>query len=219
MKKPLILLGALAIFACKEEPKDYATLSGKITNPHPDKTLKIFKGKQYEKFITINEDGTFKDTLKIEEGRYMFFDGNEYGELYLKNDNESAFTLNTESFDKSLTFTGDASDINNFLIKSTLLRQEHLSDELFETPDMAAFNSAVENLHSGFDALVNEYATVDSTITAKERVNLDKTLRSYEGYIRSKIALLEAMPEGAPSPAFTEYENIDGTKNKRKPAI
>ncbi|WP_274475409.1 TlpA family protein disulfide reductase [Mangrovimonas aestuarii] len=212
MKKTLILLSALAIIACKEEPKDYATLSGKITNPHPDKTLKIFKGKEYEKLIPINDDGTFKDTLKVEEGKYMFFDGTEYGELYLKNDNETAFTLDTKSFDESLTFSGDASDINNFFIKSTLLRQKHLSDELFETPNMETFNTATENLNSDFDALLKEYPTIDSSLTNKEKSNLEKTLRSYQGYIQSKLALLEAMPKGSASPVFTDYENIDGTK-------
>ena len=46
MKRYLAICIALLILACKEEkPNDYATLSGKILNPHESMTLKIFKGK------------------------------------------------------------------------------------------------------------------------------------------------------------------------------
>ena len=43
MKKLLALFIIIfAVFACENEPKDYVTLSGKITNPHFDKTIKVF---------------------------------------------------------------------------------------------------------------------------------------------------------------------------------
>jgi len=82
MKKLLMLCMAISIVACKkEEPKDYATLSGKIENPHESKTLKVFQGRNYEKVITLEEDGTFSDTLKVVEGDYTIQHGDQYGEM------------------------------------------------------------------------------------------------------------------------------------------
>ena len=100
MKRILVLLCALSILACKEEPKDYVTLSGKISNPHESKTLKIYKDKDFEKVITVNEDGTFSDTLKVAEGDYTLRHGDELGSIYLKNGFESSFDRiwNLESF-------------------------------------------------------------------------------------------------------------------------
>ena len=61
MKRLLILCIAVTLFACKGEPKDYVTLSGKIENPDESKTLKIFQGRNFEKTITLNDDGSFKE--------------------------------------------------------------------------------------------------------------------------------------------------------------
>ena len=91
MKKLLALFTIIfAVFACQNEPKNYVTLTGKITNPHSDKTIKIFIDKESEKIITVNEDGTFSDTLKVEERDYRFKHGDEYGTIFLKNNEPSS---------------------------------------------------------------------------------------------------------------------------------
>ena len=81
MRKVSILLSLAVIFACKQEPKDYVTLNGKISNPDDSKTLIVYRGKDYKKEINLKDDGTFKDTLKIEDGVYSFKHGDEYGKI------------------------------------------------------------------------------------------------------------------------------------------
>ena len=95
-----MLLIPVVILGC-QKPKDYAELSGKITNPNSQQiTLSNETG--YEKTIVVNSDGTFSDTLKVSAGRYIFTDGNEYGTVYLENGNKTSFTLDTNAFDETL---------------------------------------------------------------------------------------------------------------------
>ena len=127
-----LILVTLVFIGCKEEtPKDYVTLSGKITNLNEQKKITVLNREGFKKEITVNDDGTFSDTLKVVEGKYMFTDGGEYGNIYLKNDNEISFTLDTEKFDETLKFSGDDADKSNFYVEKTLLGETHLSEDLF----------------------------------------------------------------------------------------
>ena len=68
MKKLLLLGLVLALFSCQEEPKiDYAIVSGQIENP-TDKTVSLFQGREKITEMTLDQDGKFSDTLKIENG-------------------------------------------------------------------------------------------------------------------------------------------------------
>ncbi len=209
MKKLLLLLCVFAIVSCQEEPKDYVTLSGKISNPHESKTLKVFKDKTYEKNITINDDGTFNDTLKVAEGDYSIRHGDEYGSIYLKNGFESSFETDYEDFDNTLVYKGDGADKNNYSIKSYLLSGEYFDDALFANPNKAALDKAITSYKDGFKALEKNY-TLDSSSIANGKKTMEGTIASIEKYLSSKIALREALPEGSPSPTFENYVNHKG---------
>ena len=103
MNRILYVLIALVVFSCNEEPKDYATLSGKITNKNSD-SLTIRK-KAYSKKIQVAEDGTFKDTLKVEPGIYTLYDGTEATSIYLKNGFDIQVNLDTKLFDETVSYT------------------------------------------------------------------------------------------------------------------
>ena len=64
MKKIIYILTVLVIVSCSNEPKDYVTLSGKITDKSSDSV--VVRTRTYSKTIAVNEDGTFSDTLKVE---------------------------------------------------------------------------------------------------------------------------------------------------------
>lgn len=210
MKRVFIILCALSIFACKEEPKNYVTLSGKITNPHESKILKVYQGKTYEKEITINEDGTFRDTLNIAEGDYSIKHGDEYGSIYLENGFESSFETDYNDFDKTLIYKGDGSDINNYLIQSYLLSDTHFTDDLFANPNAKQLDKAIADYKVGFEKLASNYKGVDSLHLAESKKGMNATIKSLKKYLSGKIALREALPEGTPSPSFENYINHAG---------
>ena len=210
MKRLFIFCIATTLFACKGEPKDYVTLSGKIQNPDESKTLKIFQGRNYEKTITLNDDGTFTDTLKVEEGDYSFQHGKEYGQIYLKNDNVTSFETDYENFKDAMVFKGDASDINNFSIQSFLIANDHFTESLITTGTKEDFEKAIENYKAAYQDIKSKYTDVDSTHIAIMDKNIEGTLQQLNNFINSKLAVREAFPKGSPSPTFVDYENHAG---------
>ena len=211
MKRLLALCIALSLFACKkEEPKDYATISGKIENAHESKILRIFKDRTYEKLITVADDGTFKDTLKVVEGDYNFQHGNQRGVIYLKNDNESSFNTDYEDFMKSMIFSGDGEDTNNFSIQSFLISNDHFTEELVANGSKEEVDAAIKNYKAAYEGLKKKYTNVDSTHTAIMDKNIDRTLQQLSQFMSTKLATRSALPKGTPSPTFVNYENFAG---------
>jgi thiol-disulfide isomerase/thioredoxin len=211
MKKILALFVlALIVVSCKEEaPKDYATLSGTIKNIGEDKTLTILNRAGFKRDITIKDDGTFSDTLKIEEGRYNFKIGNEYGSIFLKNDNTSSFTLDQNDFDNTLKFSGDAADKNNFMIANVLLQQKYLTDEIFDA-DVATFDKAFADLKTSYEELKASTKTLDTSFTNIDDKDFEMMHKAYKDYHNGKVALKKALPKGSVSPTFENYENFAG---------
>lgn len=213
MKKVLAICIAISVFACKEEePKDYATLSGKIENAHESNSIKIFQGRNYEKVIELNEDGTFMDTLKVVAGDYTVQHGDQYGMIYLENDNESIFETDYEEFAKSMVFDGDAADRNNFSVQSFLISQDHFTSELISYGTQEDLDNALKNYKSAYDDLKKKYPDVDSTHVALIDKNVENSANQLKQYMATKIATRAAFPKGNPSPSFSNYENYAGGK-------
>ena len=210
MKKIFTAMLVLVVIACKQEPRDYVTLSGKISNPYETKSIRIYKGNEYEKNISINEDGTFNDTLNVIEGDYRFKHGDEYGSIYLKNNNTSSFTFDYEDTDATLVYEGDASDINNFSIQTYLLGGNYFTAELLNDVTKEDFNKVVNDYKEAFENLKLQYKNVDSLHLSKSTNTSSNNIASVTRHLDSKIALRKEFPSGMPSPIFENYENHKG---------
>ncbi|MDO5980647.1 TlpA family protein disulfide reductase [Flavivirga spongiicola] len=210
MKKTLVLLSALTIVACKEEPpKDYATLSGKITNLSEDKLIKIQSRNGFKKEIAINDDGIFNDTLKVEAGDYYFSYGEHYGQIFLKNDNETSFSVNTENFKESLKFSGDAANKNNFFVEKSLLQDKYLTEDIMYKSEIE-FEKAFSDLKNAYTELKESHKDLDSTLLNRLDKDYEGTYKGYKTFHNNKLAILKAFPKGSPSPVFNSYENFKG---------
>lgn len=210
MKQLLLLFISLSIFGCKKEtekPKDYVTISGKITDKNSD-SIQI-ANREFSKTIMVNADGTFKDTLKLQPGIYYLSDGNESTPLFLKNGYDINMSLNTKQFDESIAYTGDGSDNSNYLAKHSLLQEA-----LFEDMDKLEennLNSTFENIEMKLSEFYSSNKDIDTMITNSMKRDLEPMLKSYKGYYGEKIALKKEFPMGASSPTF-KYENFKGGK-------
>ena len=211
MKRLLTLCIVGTLLACKSEPKDYATLSGKIENVKENKTLKVFnRQSNYEKTITINDDGTFKDTLKVEEGDYTFQVGNQYGQIFLKNDNESSFTAEYDSLVNTIEFKGDDSDTNNFSVQSFLIANDYFTRDLMTSGTKEELDTAIKNYQDAYSDLKNKYSDVDSTHVAIIDQNVKRTEGQVQSFMSRRLATKAALPKGSKSPDFVNYENHAG---------
>ena len=72
MRKTLMLvLSVSALMGCNEDKKevqrDYAVISGTIENPVENRKLRLYDYEnQKSELIEVDEDGNFRDTLKLE---------------------------------------------------------------------------------------------------------------------------------------------------------
>ena len=207
-----VLFMGILILSC-QKPKDFAELSGKITHPNSD-SIVVSNRDGYKKVISVQSDGTFSDTLKIEEGRYSFYDGGEYGTIFLKNGNSTSFTLDTKEFDETLKFKGDDADKSNFLIAYALLQEKYLTAELlYETPE--EIKNIFNKLKSDYESLKSDYSSIESEYFLKDDEGFDKMKLSYLRYYESKHALKKELA-GKPSPTFKNYENYNGGTSSLK---
>ena len=106
-----------------------AVLSGKITNTE-EKSMKISHIElSFDKKIAIDADGNFRDTLQFtEDGSYYFSIGKSFSQLFLKDGYNLHLSLDAMDFHKTLRFDGQGSEINNFYIELSKLRQKLVGD-------------------------------------------------------------------------------------------
>jgi len=212
MKKLFITLTTiLLLIACKNESanKDYVTLSGSITNANSKEIKIIDNQNQVIKTITINDDNSFTDTLKVSNGVYTFTDGNEYAALYLVNGYDIAITLDAKEFDETLTFTGNGSEGCNYLAKKVLMQEQTFNNinDLY-TLEEDAFLSLINEKKNELIHLKDQYKNLDSTLIAMDNSDTEMLFKFIAGQYDkiSKMAKLK----GTPSPKFTNYENYNG---------
>ncbi len=208
MKKLLLFTVAIAIIACKNEPKDYVTLSGTIIDKSSDSV--VVRSQNYSKTIKVNADGTFKDTLKVETGVYNFFDGNESAALFLKNGFEIDITLDTKQFDETVKYTGIGSEHSNFLAKNNLMQEQLLDLDALGSLDMAGLELKFTEIKTKLTAFYNTNKAIDSSIINTLNKNLDPMLNYYKNYLAETVTLKTLLAKGSPSPAFENYENYKG---------
>lgn len=211
MKKLIYLaIASIAIVSCKQEAKDYVTFSGKITNKNSDSVV-VSNRIGFKRVIKVDENGMFKDTMKVTNGIYSFFDGKEFTSLFLRNGDEIKLSLDTNQFDETIVFTGKGSDESNFMAKSSIIQEEFFEDKsLFKLPK-EDFDTKIKTYVDDFKSRLTT-KPLDSTFTA----NQTKSISAFKSFFDRKYAqekyIAETLPKGTVSPKFSDYENHKGGK-------
>ncbi|AUP77450.1 TlpA family protein disulfide reductase [Flavivirga eckloniae] len=209
MKKILFLALTTAFIACEDAPKDYATLSGKITDKNSDSL--VVRTRTYSKTIKVNEDGTFSDTLKVAAGVYNIYDGTEATNMFLKNGFDINITLDTKRFDETVKYTGVGAETSNYLAKKALMQEEMFTSALFDLEE-EAFKNKVTEIETKLSEFIEANKTIDSAIYASEKAGLEKLNEGLLGAYSQQKQRTTQMSEfiGKPSPEFVDYENHKG---------
>lgn len=207
MKKLTLLLAGIVIASCSSEPKDYVTLSGKIENQNSDSL--VIRSRTYSKTISVDADGSFKDTLKVEDGLYNFFDGTESTGIYLKNGYDLNISLDTKEFDETISYKGNGSESNNFLA-SFALKQEEILNQDFDSMDKEALDNALNEGEKVLTALIDANQNLDSLVLASSKATIERGLPFYRKYFGDLIDLRTEL-NGKSAPEFNDYQNFDGS--------
>ncbi|MCL8006225.1 TlpA family protein disulfide reductase [Gelidibacter japonicus] len=209
MKKLLIFLCVLTIVSCKEEPKDYVTFSGKISNKASDSIL--LRSRMITKTILVDQDGTFSDTLKIGQPEvFGFFNGNIAAPIFLKNGFNIEMTADIDNLEETVKFFGPGSEHNNYLTEQMTLEKKLLDQDKLSSLSSEGLRNEIESIRKELTAFYNHDKSIDSTLTSMAKANLDPMLNMYQNFFAESIAIREQFPAGSPSPTFENYENFKG---------
>lgn len=211
MKKISILyFAAIAIISCTtEHSKEYISFSGKLENTK-DSIFTIAGQKGVIKTITINKDGSFSDTLKLDKPDIYVLSTNPSNRapLFLKNGFNIQLKGDTEDFLKSFKYTGIGADNSNFIISQIKESQKLGNPALILELEEAAFNKKVNSIKRRYDSLLNSYSNLDSIMIVMANNQTTQMLN----YFNQTYAKNKAFAKGAPSPKFEDYVNIKGGK-------
>jgi thiol-disulfide isomerase/thioredoxin len=208
MKNTLSLAFAL-LFSAVLFGQGKIQFKAKITHPNSDKlTFRDMKDGKTVAELTSTKSGVFKGEIVAADGFYQLNDGMEAAVLYFKDGFNLDMKMDAKLFDETISFTGNGSKENNFLVAGTI------EGEKFEE---ANFEKNKEDFYAAFE--VKKKKDMDALATggfdesflayAKKDVmnNLIQLQTSY------KNAQLQKAITGKQSASF-DYENHKGGKTK-----
>ena len=214
MKRLLFALLSVVILSCGEQPVNYATISGKITNQNSDSL--VIRKQSYSKTIQVGEDGTFKDTLNVEPGVYTLYDGTEATSLFLRNGFDMQVALDTKLFDETVSYTGTGAEHSNFLAQKVLLEEKLIDVDELIAMDSLSREKEFKSIEKELTDFHTAATDVDTMVTNYSLKRIDRTLQAIKNYLDADLALKRELPEGAASPAFNDYENFNGETTSLK---
>ncbi|MBS7254988.1 TlpA family protein disulfide reductase [Flavobacterium branchiicola] len=208
MKK--LFVAGLLIFSTLNvvgQTKNQIKFTAKIANRNSD-TLVIKSRNGFKQVIPIDKKGVFASSFDAPKGFYVFSDGTESSNLYLKPNSEINLTMDAKEFDETIVYKGKGVNESNFMAQQAL-KDEKFQNEAFtkEATEFAALletkkKTDIENLEKGdFDP---EFKTA-----------LKSSFESFNQYASEEYerAAKANKMNGKASPEF-DYENFKGGKTK-----
>ncbi|MFD2528915.1 MULTISPECIES: TlpA family protein disulfide reductase [Polaribacter] len=211
MKKiSIIIIAVFALASCtKEHSKDYLTLSGKLEN-NKDSILTITGQQGPVKSITINNDGTFKDTLNIENAAVYTLSTSpaKRAPIYLKNGFDIKLNGDSENFMSSFKFSGQGADNSNFILAQITESQKIGNPTLLLELNENDFKNKIASIKSNYDSILNSYKDIDTTLVKM----VDSQTNQMITYFNQAYEKNKAMAKGTISPKFVDYADYKGGK-------
>lgn len=222
MKKILIIASVFMVVSCQKQmpPKDYAIVQGTITNPIDSLQLRLYDAKNDKTvMIAVAKDGTFLDTLRMEEPTlFTAVYKNAFG-LFVANDMDLKIEVDTEKFSESLKFKGKGEAENNFLkFKSSEDSKLYGEDyKEYYSLEQAAFDKKTKGyLDAISNTLKSKKSELDSTFLSNQELNLVAFEKDNLVAYNEQQKVNKALAKGTQSPEFTNYMNYAGGKSSLK---
>lgn len=188
MKTFLLSIYALLFFLnASGQTKNEVLFQAKIENRNWDHLY--IKDTDYNtvQIIDINNDGFFKDTLSVQDGMYLLFDGTEYFKIYLKKGYDLQITMDANNFRETIQYTGIGSDVNNFLAKESAIEVDYDYGKLSNEYKSKKINKIIAEKENEAIKRLKENTTFDQDFVALE-LNSYKShtdeLKKYYGELR-----------------------------------
>ncbi|MFY7671976.1 TlpA family protein disulfide reductase [Tenacibaculum sp. MEBiC06402] len=202
-----VFLAMLVLTSCKKN--DFVSFSGKIENPNADSIVIANGQKGYKKVIKLDENGTFKDTLKVDNGFFSLFDGKKYATVYFRNGDEIIMNTDGKDFNKSMIFSGKGAAESNFMVKTALNQMEFNKGvmTMIELPK-AEFDEKLNAYVSSFSSRL-ENKLLDTAFVSLQKNNIKALENQVKAMHDEKMYIKNELAKGKVAPKFVDYEKPD----------
>ena len=210
MKKLIMIMALVILMACNNETNNpYVTLQGTIENAELDSI--VILGRNFEKKIKVNDDGSFKDTLKVTDGFHGINNGTSQSFLYLKNGYDMTVNFDMNNFPKSIEFDGKGSETNKYLTtKLQFIEDENISNyAAFFELEKEPFDAKIADLKQRMDDMLNNAKGLDSAVVKMEKDANNKMIIFFQDNYEREHKNLIGLRKGDPSPGFN-YPDKNG---------
>ena len=210
MKNSIWVFVAVILFSsCTSEVKDYSAVKGKVIVEGVSSIL--IQGKEYSKEITVNEDGTFSDTLKAPDGMYGLTAGADRTTLYLKNGYDLDLEFVAGEAGNIVSFSGDGAETNNYLKeKSAFFMSDYGDPKSYFKLEKSEYDLRVSEAKAAYNKSTVDISEVDSTVVAMVGKSDEQLFAYVDSNYQKNHASLVNLGKGKSSPVFTNYENFAG---------
>ena len=203
----------LVFISCKNEQntQDFVSISGKASNAKSD-TIAIANPK-YSKYIKLDDEGNFKDTLNIEEGFYMLQNGDQNIVVKLKNGYNINLEYDAKNLVNTIAFSGLGAGTNNYFADKMRLQENggFLNFNEYFILDKPEFDKKVTELKNKLDNIIINAQDLDSTVISNDKKSNQQLLNFLNSNYASKHEMLITLGKGKPSPEFN-YPDINGKR-------
>ena len=122
---------------------------------------------------TIDGEGNFKMTARIEDGFYMLSYGRSTAYVYLHPKDNLDLSFDANNFEKTLAFTGIGSERNNYLAKKSILYTELTKNlEAFYKVDESSFLKNLKKVKNRYLGLLETFE-VENFFKAEEKKSIE----------------------------------------------
>ena len=190
------------------QSKNTIIFQAEIANRNGDVVyIKDMKNKTIKE-MKINEKGVFKDTFEIEkEDFYMFFDGTEYTQLYLKNGYDLKLKMNAKKFDESIVYKGKGAAENNYLAQSVIKEGEITPEKLAVLSENEFKKMTDEKKITEEKALDKSH--LDKTFVEIQKKNIAMNIKGLQRYYNETKTIQKL--NNASAPTFNYVNHKGGT--------
>jgi len=217
MKNLLLAICLISIIACntKELHPDYAVISGKIINAKSE-AVTIFGMGGSKKLIPLQENGVFKDTMKVSKGstkfQLMLMQDSKMSSIYIENGVDISINADANDFKNTLHFDLDLADYNNFLNKkSKIMSSESSFKKSWYRENRTEFNKRAANLKNELEQALNSYTNISEKNIQTEMSYIDSYIKRFTKKYDVENSFAVKLAGGKTSPTFENYENFDGS--------
>ena len=218
MNKLIGFFCILLLIGCKKEQHeklktpDYVIVSGQVINRISD-SLSIYKGFDFKKNLKINNQGYFKDTIKLKSPDvYGFYDGKNGTFLYLEKGKDLNINFDANNFDNSVIFEGENAINSKYMLDKTILEENLLNTYSLSDFTKSQLNIKLKEISNELNSFYTKNDKIDTVLVHQAQKSLKFLIKGYHDFVDEKINLKNDLPKGSKSPSFKDFEDNLGNK-------